>query len=94
MGFGQFRWGGFRSTHFEGVFRGFPALPVETPLHSGPKFRSAGRRPFKNFRKKGPAAPKFRPVDELASPEVCLQQKGVILTSDSCAALQLLNSQR
>jgi hypothetical protein len=56
------------STRFEGVFRGFPVVPVERPPRSGPIFRSAGRRPFQNFRKLGPAAPKFRPVDELASP--------------------------
>jgi hypothetical protein len=41
---------------------------VETPPVSGPKFRSAGRRPFQNFRNFGPPALKFRPVDELASP--------------------------
>jgi hypothetical protein len=41
---------------------------VETPPVSGPKFRSAGRRPFQNFRKQGPSAPEFRPVDEAASP--------------------------
>jgi hypothetical protein len=44
---------------------------VETPPVSGPKFRSAGRRPFQNFRNFGPPALKFRPVDELASPGVC-----------------------
>jgi hypothetical protein len=51
----------------------FPVVPVETPPRAGPIFRSAGRRPFQNFRKMGPAAQKFRPVDELASPApVCM----------------------
>jgi hypothetical protein len=57
-----------RLTHFDGVFRGFPVVPVETPPRSKSKFRSAGRKSFQDFRKTGPAAPKFRPVDELASP--------------------------
>jgi hypothetical protein len=43
---------------------------VETPPVSGPKFRSADRRPCRNFRNLGPSAQEFRPVDELASPEV------------------------
>jgi hypothetical protein len=38
------------------------------PTVSGPKFRSAGRRPFHIFRNFGPSAREFRPVDELASP--------------------------
>jgi hypothetical protein len=42
---------------------------VETPPVSGPKFRSAGRRPFQNLRNFGPSARKFRPVDELVSPD-------------------------
>jgi hypothetical protein len=28
--------GVLRSTHFDGVFRGFPVVPVETPPRSGP----------------------------------------------------------
>jgi hypothetical protein len=41
---------------------------VETAPVSGPKFRSAGRRPFHNFPNFGPSAREYRPVDELASP--------------------------
>jgi hypothetical protein len=66
MGIGQSRWGA-PIDPFRG---GFPVVPVETPPRAGPMFRSAGRKPFQNFRKMGPAAPKFRPVDELASPEL------------------------
>jgi hypothetical protein len=42
---------------------------VEMPPFSGPKFRSAGRRPFHKFLNFGPSALEFRPVDELASPD-------------------------
>jgi hypothetical protein len=42
---------------------------VETPPVTGPKFRSAGRRPVQIFRNFGPSAREFRP-DELASPAV------------------------
>jgi hypothetical protein len=43
---------------------------VEMPPVSSPKFRPAGRRPFHSFRKLGPSAREFRPVHELANPEV------------------------
>jgi hypothetical protein len=42
---------------------------VEAPPVSGPKFRSASRRPFQSFHNFRPPALKSRPVDELASPD-------------------------
>jgi hypothetical protein len=48
---------------------------VETPPVSGPNVRSAGRRPFQIIRKKGPSAPEFRSVDEVASPGQLRLQK-------------------
>jgi hypothetical protein len=45
MGIGQSQWG-VPIDPFQGGVPWFLAVPVETPLLSGPQFRSAGRRPF------------------------------------------------